>query len=49
MTLSLAFHIIFAASGIGLPVAFLSLWTRRFALARIAAIAEVMLILIGWD
>jgi cytochrome d ubiquinol oxidase subunit II len=29
-------------------VAFLSLWTRRFALARIAAIAEVTLILIGW-
>jgi len=29
-------------------VAFLSLWTRRFALARIAAIAQVTLILIGW-
>lgn len=29
-------------------VALLSLWTRRFALARVAAIAEVMLILIGW-
>jgi cytochrome d ubiquinol oxidase subunit II len=29
-------------------VAFLSLWTHRFALARIAAIAEVTLILIGW-
>jgi len=29
-------------------VASLSLWTRRFALARLAAIAEVTLILIGW-
>jgi len=29
-------------------VAFLSLWMRRFALARVAAIAEVTLILIGW-
>jgi cytochrome bd ubiquinol oxidase subunit II len=29
-------------------VAFLSLWTRRFALARVAGIAEVTLILIGW-
>jgi len=29
-------------------VAFLSLWTRRFSLARVAAIAEVTLMLIGW-
>jgi len=29
-------------------VAFLGLWMRRFALARVAAIAEVTLILIGW-
>jgi cytochrome d ubiquinol oxidase subunit II len=29
-------------------VAFLGLWTRRFVLARIAAIAEVTLTLIGW-
>ena len=35
----------FTASAI---VAVLSLWTRRFALARVAAIAEVTLILIGW-